>query len=375
MILLAVLLLATSTGISTGALDAGKSSVTWSDLMALKDYSWALFIAPLIATFGPLALPFFAVMTGMAGESLAAPLASTGVDSTTSLLAVARLAATEYYVLGVGVGVGLAYLLFGLALVVAAAVVQYVTGVLLILFFDNGVHSDSSSSNSSSIENRARLWLVDYREIFQAVLHTRFPVLLGGSIGYNLYLLALGANVHLDAFVASEHEIKNPSALVIGAGAFIHPQALLHTSLAGSSTSNNRWAAFTFTYSWMAVVVYIALVYVASYPSFITIELALDYTASSSSTSNIYGGVWLSGLLMAALFPLFGLCLLASAVLLKRLAYPRYLPSKHHTLGGSFYYRHLFVTGYLKLAGAYPRHGQPLADAFFSTGSQAHADT
>ena len=422
MILLAVLLLATSTGISTGALDAGKSSVTWSDLMALKDYSWALFIAPLIATFGPLALPFFAVMTGMAGESLAAPLASTGVDSTTSLLAVARLAATEYYVLGVGVGVGLAYLLFGLALVVAAAVVQYVTGVLLILFFDNGVHSDSSSSNSSSIENRARLWLVDYREIFQAVLHTRFPVLLGGSIGYNLYLLALGANVHLDAFVASEHEIKNPSALVIGAGAFIHPQALLHTSLAGSSTSNNSkifigqgalvgpsavvgtlgtledastlapltylpagkrvhtdttkcgyatllrlkqpapfhlgttsllaqigWAAFTFTYSWMAVVVYIALVYVASYPSFITIELALDYTASSSSTSNIYGGVWLSGLLMAALFPLFGLCLLASAVLLKRLAYPRYLPSKHHTLGGSFYYRHLFVTGYLKL--------------------------
>ena len=422
MILLGVLLLATSTGTSIGTLKTDRSGVTWSDLMALKDYSWALFIAPLIATFGPLALPFFAVMAGMAGESLAAPLASTGADSTTSFLAVARLAASEYYVLGVGVGVGLAYLLFGLALVVAAAVVQYVTGVLLILFLDNGINrgtSSSSSSSSSSSRHKARQWLVDYRELFQAVLHTRFPVLLGGSNGYNLYLLALGADVHLDAFVASEHGVKNPSALVIGAGAFIHPLALLQTSLAGSSSSNNSrlfigqgalvgpnavvgslgtledssslapltylpagkrvrtdttkcgyatllrlkhpapfnntttsllgqlgWAAFTSNYSWAAVVVYIAFVYVASYPSFLLIELALDYTASSSS---INGGVWLPGLLMAALFPLFGLCLLASAVLLKRLVHPRYLPSKHHALGGSFYFRHLFVTGYLKL--------------------------
>lgn len=422
MILLGVLLLATSTGVGTGAVEAGRSSVTWSDLMALKDYSWALIIAPMVATFGPLTLPFFAVMTGLAGESLAAPLASTGVESTTSFLALARLAASEYYVVGVGVGVGLAYLLFGLALVMAAAVVQYVTGMLLILIFDNGIRSNSSNSNSSTIKTRARQWLVDYRELFQAVLYMRFPVFLGGSIGYNLYLLALGANVHLDAFVASEHVIKNPSALVIGAGAFIHPSALLHTSLAGGNTSNNSkifigqgalvgpsavvgtlgtledastlapltylpagkrvhtdttkcgyatllrlkqpapflgritsilakigWATFTFNYSWMAVVLYIALVYVASYPSFVIVQLALDYTTSSSFSSITNGGVWLPGLLMAALFPLFGLCLLASAVLLKRLAHPGYLPSKHHALGGSFYYRHLFVTGYLKL--------------------------
>ncbi len=390
-----------------------------------EEYAWAAFIAPLIAVIGPLAVPFFAVLGGTSGLGALA-----GTEGQ-SFCDIALGIATRYYVVGAAVAAGVSYAVFGAAVVAAAAVVQRASGAVQLLLAPKATETTtlplaaSSSSGAPAGEPltaTAARWVARFNEILQAQLHARFPVLLGGTKGYALYLRALGADVHQGAFVASETGVRGyPGGLSIGEGAFVHPMATLLVPTTGAEgggasssggrttvgpgaivaalavvgagatveaestlaplsqvgagqsvyTGTNkcgystllrlrhpaegtgrtppwaRWAfaAFTWLYPLLGTALCIAALYAASYPAFLLVQLALRGARGVDA-----GAAWLSGLLMAAAFPVFVAALLASAVLVKRLAVPAYTPSKHHALGASlFYYRHLLVAAYCRL--------------------------
>lgn len=405
--------------LATGGAPGGVSGSALGSMA--QDYAWAAFIAPLIAVVGPLAVPFFAVLGGTSG------LASLPGAEGKTFLDIALGIATRYYVVGAAAAAGVAYAVFGAAVVGLAAAVQRLTGALQLCLAPKAIEATlpMTSSSASSGEGAAAVaarWVARFNDVLQAQLHARFPVLLGGSKGYALYMQAMGANVHQGAFVASEAGVRDPAGLRVGKGAFVHPLATLLTAAAGPSASGEagpttvvgqgaivgpmavvgagatmeaestlaplsqvgagqsvyagtnkcgyttllrlqhpaegagrdpvwaRWAftAFTWAYPLAGAALCIAALYLASYPAFLLVQLAL---AGATAPGVDAGAAWLSGLLMGAVFPVFVLGLLASAVLVKRLAVPVYTPSTHHALGHSlFYYRHLLVTVYTRLA-------------------------